>query len=77
MAETLNEEKSPEQRVFGGAFSLSQGVPDEEKRKKYFQERQAEVAEGKTTWLSRTMDGERGVVADLYRDSKIVATLAF
>ena len=77
MAETLREEKSPEQRVFGEAFSLNNGVADEATQKVYFEERVASVVEGKTTWLSRTMDGERGIVADLYKGRKIVATLHF
>lgn len=67
----------PEQRVFGNAYSFSIGAADDETQKRYFQERKAAVDEGEVAWVSRTLDADHGVVADLYRDRGVVATMVF
>lgn len=77
MTETLDEQKSPVQRVFGDAFSLAVGAADEETQDAYFEAREAEITARETTWVARTFGWDHGVVADLYRNGEPVATLDF
>ena len=77
MSESLSEQKSSEQRVFGDAFSFSKGMSDERTQQKFFEERVRLVSQGEIIWLPRTLDEEGGVAADLYGTREIVATLNF
>ncbi len=77
MAETLNEQKSPEERVFGNAFSLKNGVNSPEAKEQYFMERISMLRDGQTVWVSRSMDSDGGIVADLFKAGKVVALLEF
>lgn len=77
MSEGLNNAPNPEQVVFGDTFSFATGEGNEETKKVFFTERVASIREGATTWLPRTLDADRGVCADLYKDGKVVATLDF
>lgn len=77
MSETVQESKSPEQRVFGDAFSLAHGQADEATKKAFFEERFGVLKETESGWLPRTLDADRGVAADLYKARAIAATLDF
>jgi hypothetical protein len=77
MSEAINQTPSPEQRVFGDAYSLVGGVADLEVQRRYFEERKLLIYHGHTTWLSRALDDEQRVCADLYKDRRVIATLDF
>ncbi len=77
MAEVVNQTPSPEQIVFGDAFSFAGGEGQEDAVKALFEERVTSIQAGSKTWLPRTLDADSGVCADLYKDGKVVATLNF
>lgn len=77
MSEVINQAPSPEQIVFGSAFSFAHGESDEDTKKAFFTERVASIKEGAKTWLPRTLDADHGICADLYKDGKVIATLVF
>lgn len=76
MSEILNE-SSPQKRVFGEVFSIDSCAPVSSDHYKFFEDRLKSVREKEDVWLPRTLDSERGVVADLFSNGHIVATLVF
>jgi len=75
MSEVISQTPSPEQVVFGNAFSFANGESDEGIIKEFFTERLTSIKEGAVTWLPRALDSDSGVCADLYKEGKVAATL--
>lgn len=75
MSEVVQESKTPEQRVFGNAFSLSSGPADNETQVQFFRERINTIRTARVGWLPRVLDADHGVVADLFKDGQLAATL--
>ena len=75
MAETLGEQLTAEQRVFGDAFTLDNGAADQTACARYAEERLRMIIDRQTTWFARILDADGGVSADLVRDRKRVARL--
>jgi hypothetical protein len=73
MSEQLRYDLSPEQRVFGYAFSLQNGAADEKTQEVMFKEKYIASHQGKHVWLPNTLDADTGVTANLYWQGKIVA----
>ena len=73
MGEVLKQDGAAEYRVFGDAYSLKDGMADEETRLSFFTSRLEQIL----TWLPRTLESDSGIAADLYKNSKIIATLVF
>lgn len=77
MTETLREQPTPEQRVFGDAFSFQDGVADDTIVQSFFKQRFEEIRNGTTAWMPRILDADGGIAADLYVDNSKSATLHF
>jgi hypothetical protein len=77
MSEVVKKMPSPEEAVFGNAFSFSNGLAQGDAVNTFFEERVASVKSGAKTWLPRTLDADHGICADLYKDGKVIATLDF
>ncbi len=77
MGEVLKQDGAAEYRVFGDAYSLKDGMSDEETRLSFFTSRLEQINSGALTWLPRTLESDSGIAADLYKNSKIIATLVF
>jgi len=77
MSEVIDTTNSPEQSVFGEAFSFGSGRADDETVSTFFANRIKDVRGGSKIWLPRTLDADSGVTADLYEDGRVVATLVF
>jgi hypothetical protein len=68
---------SAEERVFGDAYSFETGEGDIATVHRFLTARKSDIADGKTTWLPREFDEERGAVVELYKDKDVAATLIF
>ena len=64
-----------EERVFGNAYSLSSGRAGDEVVSEFFGDRVKQVRETGTGWIPRALDSDFGVVADLFRDGTVIATV--
>ena len=77
MSEQLAPAMSPEERVFGNAFSFESGRSNRETVEAFFRERIDGVHAGDQVWLPRILGAGRGAAADLYRNRQLIATLHF
>ena len=80
MGETTKNLTSYEQRVFGEAFSFSQGPANELIQQQFLKERTELIIEaGNLGWIPHSLDmySENGITADLYKNGRIIARLEF
>lgn len=71
------QDNSVEKRVFGEAFSFKNGRADDDICQVYFEDRMVRLQNGETVWVARNLDSDTGVVADLYSERKVVATVDY
>jgi hypothetical protein len=69
--------ETPEQRVFGGAYSLYTGAADKKTQQSVLAERQAKMEIGLQTWLFGKLDSPDGMQADLYKHRQLIATINY
>ena len=82
MRETLTREPlslvpNPGDRVFGHFYSMQRNELTGEMINTIFTTQEAKILETGSGWLPRIHSEDLGVLADLYKDRKIVATLTY
>ena len=70
-------QQNAEQRVFGDAFTFSEGVASPEAVAKYFEERDKAIAAGDIVWKVRGEFQKTGIIADLYRNTGTAAIMLY
>lgn len=77
MNEILNNQKSPEERIFGDAFRIIGGLADRETVDRFFTERLEMIQTGNSsTWLPWNLDPEAdGFAASYYLCGQVVITI--
>jgi hypothetical protein len=77
MSEQLKISETPEQRVFGEAFSLETYAADEETVDRVKKEKYERLANGEQVWIPMTLDADSGVVAELFKNHVLVASVDY
>lgn len=77
MSEVIKKQNSPEVRVFGGSFSLTRGTNTEAARSVFYKQRFQELQGEDFVWIPRVIDAEPELIADIFKDREIRATLRY
>jgi len=75
MIEKFKNNSNPEQDLFGDSYSLNSGINGNIKVRAFYKDRISNIRDGLTTWLPRNLYDDNGICADLYKESRIIATL--
>jgi len=75
MIEKFKNNSNPDLDLFGDSYSLNSGISDDIKVRAFYKDRISNIRDGLTTWLPRNLYDDNGICADLYKESRIIATL--